>query len=63
MEFVLTGAPASGAELERCGLVNKVFPKADVVPEALKLAARIAGMSGPVVKIGKQAVLTGMAPL
>jgi len=59
MEFVLTGRSASGTEFERLGLVNKVFPKADVVPEALKMAARVAAMSGPVIKTAKQAVLTG----
>ncbi|KAF3808459.1 Enoyl-CoA hydratase [Colletotrichum gloeosporioides] len=58
MEFVLTGDSASGAEFERLGVVNKVFPRADVVPAALKLAERIAVMSGPVVKTAKQAVLT-----
>ncbi|TDZ61593.1 Enoyl-CoA hydratase [Colletotrichum trifolii] len=58
MEFVLTGDSASGAEFERLGVVNKVFPRADVVPAALKLAERIAIMSGPVVKTAKQAVLT-----
>jgi enoyl-CoA hydratase len=59
MEFVLTGCSASGAEFERLGLVNKALPKSQVLPEALKLAAQIARMSAPVVKIGKQAVLTG----
>ncbi|KAK1975579.1 enoyl-CoA hydratase/isomerase [Colletotrichum cereale] len=58
MEFVLTGEPASGAEFERLGVVNKVFPRSEVVPAALKLAERIALMSGPVIKTAKQAVLT-----
>ncbi|KAK2060134.1 enoyl-CoA hydratase/isomerase [Colletotrichum caudatum] len=58
MEFVLTGEPASGAEFERLGVVNKVFPRAEVVPAAMKLAERIALMSGPVTKTAKQAVLT-----
>ncbi|GJC80780.1 enoyl-CoA hydratase, mitochondrial [Colletotrichum liriopes] len=58
MEFVLTGEPASGAEFERLGVINKVFPRQEVVPAALKLAERIAVMSGPVIKTAKQAVLT-----
>ncbi|GKT46775.1 enoyl-CoA hydratase, mitochondrial [Colletotrichum spaethianum] len=62
MEFVLTGEPASGAEFERLGVVNKVFPRQDVVPAALKLAERIAVMSSPVIKTAKQAVLTGWCP-
>jgi len=62
MEFVLTGRSASGTEFERLGIVNKIFPKAEVVPEALKLAARIASLSGPVIQTAKQAVLTGTRP-
>ncbi|KAF6829993.1 enoyl- hydratase [Colletotrichum plurivorum] len=58
MEFVLTGDSATGAEFERLGVVNKVFPRAEVVPAALKLAERIAVMSAPVIKTAKQAVLT-----
>jgi enoyl-CoA hydratase/isomerase-like protein len=59
MEFVLTGDPASGAEFERLGVVNKVFPRDQVVSSAIALAERIALMSGPVVQVAKQAVLTG----
>jgi enoyl-CoA hydratase len=62
MEFILTGEPASGAELERLGVVNKVFASSEVVLEAMKLAEKIAVMSGPVIKIAKQAVLTGRHP-
>ncbi|KAK1708406.1 hypothetical protein CaCOL14_005157 [Colletotrichum acutatum] len=58
MEFVLTGDSASGAEFERLGVVNKVFPRQEVVPAAMKLAERIAVMSGPVTQTAKQAVLT-----
>ncbi|WYZ40002.1 hypothetical protein EsH8_IV_000343 [Colletotrichum jinshuiense] len=58
MEFVLTGDPVSGAEFERLGVINKVFPRQEVVPASLKLAERIAVMSGPVIKTAKQAVLT-----
>lgn len=59
MEFILTGDTASGAELERLGLISKVFPKDQVLGEALGLAAKIASMSAPVVAAAKQAVLTG----
>ncbi|CAN8102832.1 unnamed protein product [Discula destructiva] len=58
MEFILTGDTASGGEFERLGLVNKAFPKELVLDEALKLATRLAAMSGPVVAAAKQAVLT-----
>jgi enoyl-CoA hydratase len=57
MEFILTGATASGAEFERLGLVSKVFPAADVVAKAVELAAKIASVSSPVAQLAKQAVL------
>lgn len=56
---MLTGDSASGAEFERLGVVNKVFPRDQVVSAATSLAERIALMSGPVVQTAKQAVLTG----
>lgn len=59
MEFILTGDTASGAELERLGLVSKVVPADQVLGEAMRLAAKIASMSAPVVAAAKQAVLTG----
>ena len=59
---MLTGRPASGMELERLGLVNRVFPRADVVSEALRTAKAIAALSGPVIRTAKQAVLTGGYP-
>lgn len=58
MEFILTGASATATEFERLGLVTKVFPNPeDVFDEAVRLAARIAALSGPVVVAAKQAVL------
>lgn len=59
MEFVLTGEPASGLEFERLGMVTRTFPKEQVLEESLKLATKIASLSGPVAQIAKQAVLTG----
>jgi enoyl-CoA hydratase len=59
MEFILTGDSASGVEFERLGVINKAFPRQDVVPAAMKLAERIAAMSGLAVMTAKQAVLTG----
>ncbi|KAL2679174.1 hypothetical protein Neosp_009937 [[Neocosmospora] mangrovei] len=58
MEFILTGDPASGSEFERLGVVTKVFPAPEVLPAAIKLAEKISNLSGPVVQISKQAVLT-----
>lgn len=62
MEFILTGNPITGAEFERLGVVNRALPRQDVLPAATKLAEQIARNSGPIVKIAKQAVLTGNSP-
>ncbi|KAI7783947.1 enoylhydratase isomerase [Diaporthe eres] len=58
MELILTGESVSAAELQRLGLVNKVFPRERVEEEAIKLARRIAALSATVVASAKQAVLT-----
>src|SRR3954454_7922281 len=45
MEMVLTGRTIDAAEAERCGLVSRIVPAADLLQEALKVAARIASLS------------------
>ena len=45
MEMCLTGRMMDAAEAERSGLVAKVVPAADLLDEALKVAATIAGMA------------------
>jgi enoyl-CoA hydratase len=45
MEMCLTGRMMDAAEAERAGLVAKVVPAADLVDEAMKTAAQIAGMA------------------
>jgi len=42
MEMILTGAPLSAADAERIGLVNRVLPSADLLPEVRKLAHTLA---------------------
>ncbi len=44
MEMCLTGRMMDAAEAERSGLVARVFPAADLVEEALKIAVQIAAM-------------------
>ena len=44
------------AEAERCGLVSRIVPAADLVDEALKAAATIAGYSRPAVMMTKETV-------
>lgn len=58
MELILTGDSVPAVELQRLGLVNKVFPKDHVEKEAIKLARRVATLSATVVASAKQAILT-----
>ena len=43
MELILTGAPIGAAEALAIGLVNRVVPAAELMAEARKLAAELAG--------------------
>jgi enoyl-CoA hydratase len=45
MEMCLTGRMMGAEEAERCGLVARVVPAADLLDEALKTAESIAGMA------------------
>ena len=56
MEMCLTGRMMDAAEAERAGLVSRIVPAADLVSEALKTAATIAGMSLPSVLLAKECV-------
>jgi enoyl-CoA hydratase len=56
MEMVLTGRMMDAEEAERANLVARVVPVADLLDEALKLAATIAEKSQPVVAMAKEAV-------
>ncbi len=56
MEMVLTGRMMDAAEAERANLVARVVPAADLMAEALKLAAKIAALSPVAVAVAKQSV-------
>ena len=56
MEMCLTGRMMDADEAERAGLVSRIVPVADLRDEAIKAAGRIAGMSGPVTMMIKEAV-------
>ncbi len=56
MEMCLTGRMMDATEAERCGLVSRIVPAADLVEEALKVAAQIAAMSLPVAMMTKESV-------
>ena len=45
MEMCLTGRMMDAAEAERSGLVARVVPAAELIPDALKTAATVAGMA------------------
>ncbi|WP_366654140.1 enoyl-CoA hydratase [Fodinicurvata sp. EGI_FJ10296] len=56
MEMCLTGRMMDAAEAERCGLVSRVVPDAELVDEAVKVGERIADMSRPSVMMTKEAI-------
>jgi len=60
MEMVLTGRVMDAAEAERCGLVSRVVPLADLLAETLKTAMYIAGLSTPAVALAKEAVVQAL---
>ncbi len=56
MEMCLTGRMMDAAEAERAGLVSRVVPAAELMAEAMKAAAKIAGMSRPAAMMIKECV-------
>jgi enoyl-CoA hydratase len=56
MDLCLTGRQMDAAEAERCGLVSRIVPVADLLNEATKAAEKIAGFSLPAVMTAKEAV-------
>ena len=56
MEMCLTGRMMDAQEAERCGLVSRIVPAADLLEDAVKTAAKIARMSQPVAMMAKEYV-------
>ena len=56
MEMCLTGRMMGAEEAERCGLVARVVPAADLMEEAQKTALKIASFSRPIVMMAKECV-------
>jgi enoyl-CoA hydratase len=56
MEMCLTGRMMDAAEAERAGLVSRIVPAAELVDEALKVAAQIAAMAPLAAKAVKEMV-------
>jgi enoyl-CoA hydratase len=58
-EIILTGKPFTAVEAQQWGLVNRVLPRADLLPEALATAVTIAQNAPISVRQGKQAIGRG----
>ena len=56
MDLCLTGRMMDAAEAERCGLVSRVVPAADLLIEVMRAAETIAGLSLPATMAAKEAV-------
>ena len=56
MEMCLTGRMMDAVEAERAGLVSRIVPAADLVAEALKVAAVIAEKSLPIAMMTKESI-------
>ncbi|WP_290866497.1 enoyl-CoA hydratase [Aquabacterium sp.] len=56
MDMVLTARMMDATEAERIGLVSRVVPLAQLLPEALQMGALISTLSGPAVMLAKEAV-------
>ena len=56
MEMCLTGRMMDADEAERCGLVSRIVPAAELLDEAVKTAQKIADMSRPITMMTKETV-------
>ena len=59
-EVILTGLPFTAADACDWGLVNRVFPQAELLDAALAIARRIAGNAPISVRQAKQSISRGM---
>ncbi len=60
MELVLTGDMIDAQEAWRIGLVNKVYPLADLLAEAKKMAKKILSKGPLAIRLSKEAVGNGV---
>ncbi|MBT6276602.1 MAG: enoyl-CoA hydratase [Chromatiales bacterium] len=56
MELCLTGRMMDAEEAERAGLVSRIVPAAELMDEAMKVAATIGALSRPSVMMAKESV-------
>lgn len=55
MELILTGDRMGAQEAKECGLVSRVVPVEETVPQALALGEKIASLSQPIIAMAKEA--------
>jgi len=55
LELFYTGRHIDAVEAEQIGMVNRVFPHADLFPEVMKFAAGLAKKSPVAIKMGREA--------
>ena len=60
MELILAGETISAQEAYSLGLVNKVVPEASLAQEVETFIGKFARLSGTVLKLAKEATLTGL---
>jgi enoyl-CoA hydratase/carnithine racemase len=60
LELLLTGERIGAAEAERCGLVNRVVPGAELQGATFELAKKLAGQAPLAVKYVREAVYRGL---
>jgi len=59
MQMLMTGDPITAKEAHRLGMVNELYPRAELMDAVLRIAARIASNSPTAVQAVKRAVLMG----
>jgi enoyl-CoA hydratase len=59
MQMLMTGEPISAKEAHRLGMVNEIYPKAELMDAVLRVAETIANNSPTAVQSVKRAVLMG----
>ena len=59
MQMLMTGDPITAQEAHRLGMVNELYPRAELMDAVLRIAERIASNSPTAVQAVKRAVLMG----
>ena len=59
MQMLMTGEPITAKEAHRLGMVNELYPKAELMGAVLRIAETIANNSPTAVQAVKQAVRMG----